>query len=303
MKKLIFFFILILFMLGGCTTAVDNGKINVVTTTGMIADIVVNVGGEAVSVQSLMGPGVDPHLYIPSAADISKLENADVVFYNGLHLEGKMIEVFESLDDRGKPTFAVSENISKSELIATDSEAGSFDPHIWFNLKLWQQAAILVADKMALEYPDKTDLFAANLDKYLTEIQELDSWVRNEVSKVPVESRVLVTAHDAFSYFGKEYGFRVQGIQGISTASEYGLKDLENIIDLIVEQKIKAVFVESSVSPKSVEALKEGVRSKDWEVSIGGTLYSDAMGEPGTAEDNYLGMVRHNVNTIVNSLK
>lgn len=291
-------------ILSACAVdTVDDGKIQVVTTVGMVADAVQNIGGEFVNVESLMGPGVDPHLYKASAGDIGKMENADIVFYVGLHLEGKMVEVFESLAEK-KTVVAVAENISESELLGAQAgQTGNYDPHIWFDVALWSSTIGEIEKTLSEKDPANSGTYKANAAAYLEELTELDIWVTEQALLVPESQRLMVTAHDAFNYFGEAYGFDVRGIQGISTASDYGLKDLEEIIDLIVERQVKAVFVESSVPKKSIEALVEGVKAEGHEIVIGGQLFSDAMGDAGTPEGTYIGMVKHNVNTIVNALK
>jgi len=289
-------------MLVGCTKVVDDGKVNVVTTVGMLADAVENVGGDLVNVDSLMGPGVDPHLYNASAGDVKRMVGSDVVFYVGLHLEGKMIDAFEALGDKA---VAVSDGLDKKKLINADPEVfgGAYDPHVWFDVDLWSEILPVIVDKLSELDPENREVYELNAKSYLSDLDSLNNWVLSRVSELSPEQRILVTAHDAFGYFGKAYGFEVRGLQGISTASDFGVKDLEVLIDFIVERGVKAVFVESSVSPKAIEALRQGVESKKWNVEIGGELFSDAMGDANTDEGTYVGMVRHNVNTIVNSLK
>ena len=288
------------FLVSACGPVVDDGRLRVTTTVGMLGDMVENIGGEFVNVQSLMGPGVDPHLYKASAGDIRKIEDADLVFYVGLHLESKMVEVFESVAER-KSVTGSAEFLPKSSLIAVADDL--YDPHVWFDVDLWAQTIDPIVEALSAADPEHTVEFAANGNRYLAKLNELDQWVEERTLEVAEGNRVLVTAHDAFSYFGQAYGFEVIGIQGISTASDYGLKDLQQTVDLIVDRGIKSIFVESSVSKKSIEALKEGVDSKGGSVTIGGELFSDAMGQAGTEEGTYIGMVKHNINTIVNALK
>lgn len=281
----------------------DDGKLNVVTTVGMVADMVENVGGDLVIVDSLMGPGVDPHLYKPSAGDIALMEDADIIFYVGLHLEGKMVEVLESLAEK-KDVVAISRQLDTAKLLAPQAgQTGSNDPHIWFDVELWSNTISEVEQTLIVADPENAAVYRKNAEVYLQKLQELDIWVAEQISLIPEDQRVMITAHDAFNYFGVAYGMDVRGLQGISTASEYGLKDLEQMIDFIVEREIKAVFVESSVPKKSIEALQEGVRAAGWDTKIGGELFSDAMGDPESEEGTYIGMVKHNVNTIVNALK
>ena len=300
----------VLFGLAGCggtsteaTADLSERPIRVTATVGMIADLVGNIGGERVEVTGLMGPGIDPHLYKPSASDIQKLENADVIFYGGLELEGRMTDTLVKLARTGKPTFAVSENIDEALLLAPPEFAGKFDPHIWFDVTLWKEAARKVAAELAQLDPTHAADYQARLADYLEQLDELDAYVRAQVETVPAESRVLITAHDAFGYFGQQYGFEVRGLQGLSTATEAGTADVRNLIDFIVQNKIKAVFIESSVPQTTIKAVQEGSRAQGWDVQIGGELFSDAMGETGTPEGTYLGMVRHNIDTIVEALK
>ena len=300
MLKKFFLILISVLVFAGCGKVAfeDDGKIHAVSTVGMLGDTIKNVGGDFVTVKSIMGPGVDPHLYKPSGGDIGLMEEADVIFYVGLHLEGKMVEIFESLAEK-KEVIAVAGSIDG--LLTTPN--GAVDPHIWFDVDLWSKTIDNVEKTFSKLDPKNSDVYAANAAAYLAELSELHEWVLAEALKVPEDQRVMITAHDAFNYFGRAYGFEVKGLQGISTASDYGLKDLEEMINLIVERKLKAVFVESSVPRKSIEALQQGVIAKGWDVEIGGELFSDAMGDPTTPEGNYLGMVRHNVNTIVNALK
>ena len=305
MRKIILLLVCVMTLVAcsGGQKSNNEGKLDVVATVGMLADVVQEVGGERVEVKALMGPGVDPHLYQPSAGDIGKLENADVVFYVGLHLEGKMVEIFESLALK-KDVFAAAGGLDKSKLLdPQEGQTGNYDPHVWFDVALWANTVDVVKDILVRKDPAGAALYLANAEAYKAELVALDKWVSEQVNLLGEDQRVLITAHDAFGYFGESYGMEVHGIQGISTASDYGLKDLQQLIDFIVEREIKAVFVESSVPRKSIEALQEGVRAKGWDLLIGGELFSDAMGEAGTEEGTYVGMVRHNVETIVNALK
>ncbi|MBS4201546.1 zinc ABC transporter substrate-binding protein [Bacillus sp. FJAT-49732] len=281
----------------------SDEKINVTATIGMITDVVKEVGGEYVKVVGLMGSGVDPHLYKASQGDIKKLDQADIIFYNGLHLEGKMVEIFERMAKK-KPTIAVADNIDRTSLRLGDEKMGTeYDPHIWFNVAHWMNATESIRDSLIEFDPSHKEDYQENAEKYLKQLEELDHEVREKVASIPEEGRVLVTAHDAFGYFGDAYGIKVMGLQGISTASEAGTKDLIDLRDYLVENKIKAVFIESSVPRKAIDAVIQGAREKGHNVEIGGELFSDAMGEAATPEGSYIGMVRHNVNTIVNALK
>jgi len=286
------------------SSGAGDGAIRVTTTIGQITDIVINVGGEHVEVAGIMPPGVDPHLYKATQGDIAKFEDADIIFYNGLHLEGKMTEVFEEMA-KHKPTIAVAETVDPAALIEVAAPDGApvHDPHIWFDVKLWMQAAETVRDELAKLDPEHAAAYEANAKAYLSELEALDAYARERIAAIPKTQRVLVTAHDAFGYFGKAYDIEVRGLQGISTASEAGSKDVTDLRDFLVERNIKAVFVETSVSDRSITAVIEGAKKLGHDLKEGGTLYSDAMGEEGTPEGTYVGMVRHNVDTIVNALK
>jgi manganese/zinc/iron transport system substrate-binding protein len=296
----------VIWTLAGCDgkqqTPVESGRLGIVTTTGMIADITTNIAGEHADVKALMGPGVDPHLYKASQGDLRQLTGADIVFYNGLHLEGKMVDALEKLAQR-KEVHAVSDGIDTSVFRRPPEFKGAYDPHIWFDVSLWADAARQV--EKVLSQVDTTHAadYHRNAAAYLARLDSLDSWVRSQIATIPPERRVLVTAHDAFGYFGRAYDIEVRGLQGISTLSEYGLADLTALVDMIDSRKIKAVFIESSVPRRSIDAVVEGVKARGHEVSIGGQLFSDAMGAEGTSEGTYIGMVSANVNTIVNALK
>jgi len=298
--------------LTGCASSPDSGgaqdfsnrTINVVATTSMIADLVDIVGGDRVDVQGLMGPGVDPHLYKASEGDVARMAGADVIFYNGLHLEGKMTEVFEQMAGRNIPTIAVAEggvpdSLQRESALFT----GNFDPHVWFDVTLWSSVAQYVADELARMDSTHATTYEANVQAYLQELEALNAYVRRRAKEVPVEQRVLVTSHDAFGYFGRAYNFEVRGLQGISTATEAGTADVQELAEEVARRHIPAMFVESSVSPRGIEAVREAVRARGFEVAIGGTLYGDALGPADTPEGAYLGMVRHNIDTIVDALR
>ena len=265
----------------------------------MIADAVENVGGPRVKVEGLMGPGIDPHLYKASEGDVRRLERADVIFYGGLHLEAKMADVLERIGER-RLTRAVTDGIDRTELIAAGG--GQHDPHVWFDAKLWQGAVREVRDTLVAADPAHAEGYRTRADAYLRELDALDDEARSKSARVPEAARVIVTAHDAFGYFGRAYGYEVVGLQGISTASEAGAKDVQRLADLIATRRIPAIFVESSVSPRTIEAVQEAVRARGFEVAIGGSLFADAMGSAGTPEGTYVGMVRHNVDTITSAL-
>lgn len=279
----------------------DDGRLNVVATIGMITDIVGEVGGTRIHVEGLMGPGIDPHLYKVSAGDVRTLAGADVIFYNGLHLEAAMAEVLEQMNDR-KPTFAVTDGIDRELLHRSVAFKNNYDPHVWFDVTMWSSAVDQVEAALIQLDPAGKPEFRANATALRDTLEALDAWVRERVEQVPPELRVLITAHDAFEYFGKRYGFEVIGLQGISTASEAGTGDVQRMVDAIIEKRIPAIFVETSIPRRTIEAVQAAVRSRGFEVEIGGSLFSDAMGNPGTPEGRYPGMIRYNVNTIVGAL-
>ena len=289
---------------GGCAPPaehVGDTRVQVVTTVGMIRDAVENVGGEHVSVTGLMGPGVDPHLYKAREGDVRRLFRADVVFYAGLHLEAKMAEVLAEMGTRTR-TVAVSEAVPEDSLLAPPEFQGAFDPHLWFDVGLWSHIVEPIRRTLSELDPAHAADYQRNADEYRRRLAELDEYVLRQAQRVPRERRVLITAHDAFNYFGRAYGFEVRGLQGISTASEAGTGDVQSLAAFIAERRIPAIFVESSIPQRNVEAVQEAVRARGWEVRIGGSLFSDAMGTAGTPEGTYVGMLRHNIDTIVGSL-
>ncbi len=281
----------------------DNDKLNVVTTTTMITDLVKNIGGDHINLQGLMGSGVDPHLYKASEGDVTKLANADIIFYNGLHLEGKLVEVFEKMHSQKTKTIAISDTLDKNTLIGSEYFASNFDPHIWFNIDYWIQATQFVTQKLSEAIPAQKATFKANGASYIMALETLRIKLLKTINTLPEEKRILVTAHDAFNYFGASFGFEVVGLQGLSTATEAGVQDVQKLSAFIIEKHVNAIFVESSVPRRTIEALQAAVNSKGHDVTIGGSLYSDALGDAGTLEGTYIGMFEYNVNTIVNALK
>ncbi len=268
----------------------------------MITDLVKNIGGEHINLQGLMGSGVDPHLYKASEGDVTKLSSADIIFYNGLHLEGKLVEVFEKM--KNKKTIAISDALDEKTLIGSEYFASNYDPHIWFNVDYWIKATEYVTDILIDAIPDKKAVFEANRVSYMKKLSTLKATMHHIIEEsLPKEKRILVTAHDAFNYFGKSFGFEVVGLQGLSTATEAGVQDVQKLSAFIIERNVKAIFVESSVPKRTIEALQAAVNSKGHDVIIGGSLYSDALGNTGTIEGTYIGMFEYNVNTIVNALK
>ena len=303
--KLIFLKIIgcLLILFCSCSTEKkDQNKLYLVATTGMIKDALENIAGNKATVFGMMGPGVDPHLYKPTPGDLSELRKADIIFYNGLHLEGKMVEVFEKLAKQ-KPVFPVADGIPKSKLKAPADGSQAYDPHVWFDVSIWSAAVKYAGEMLAQTDNENAAFYRENTANYLKKLDELNTWTSEQISSIPEKQRVLITAHDAFGYFGVAYQIEVKGLQGISTVSEFGLRDVTELVDFISERTIKAVFVETSVSSKSLETVVSGCKDKGHEVKIGGTLFSDAMGEANTPEGTYIGMVKANVNTIVSNLK
>lgn len=281
--------------------AAAQDRLNVIATTGMIADAARQVGGDLVSVTALMGPGVDPHSYRQTRSDIVATAQADLVLWNGLYLEAQLEDFLLELGET-RPVFAVAEAISGTQLIGSEDYEGRFDPHVWMNPNLWSRVVLATRDAMIETAPEQAEAFTANAAAHLAELSDLAVYSQFVLASIPAESRVLVTAHDAFNYFGAAYGFEVVGIQGISTESEAGLQRISELVDMLVARDIRAVFVESSVSDRNIRALIEGAAAEGHEVVIGGELYSDAMGAPGTYEGTYLGMIDHNVTTIARAL-
>lgn len=292
-------------LLGASPVIADNAdpSYTCVATTGMVADIVRNIAGDNAEVTGLLGEGVDPHLYKLTRSDMAKLLRADVVFYSGLLLEGKMSDAFVRIASSGKPVFAVTEEIEEEYLLEPPEFLGHHDPHVWMDPTAWSRTAGVVADKLATRIdPDHADEYRASLSVYQSQLADLDTYINRIIGSIPTEHRVLITAHDAFNYFGRRYGLEVLGIQGISTESEAGVREIERLVDILVERQIPAVFVETTVPQRSVKALIAGARARGHEVVIGGNLFSDAMGAPGTYEGTYVGMIDHNATVIARAL-
>ncbi len=316
MKSKIFLGVSIIFIIGflafsaktsltgffATTNNPDFSKLNIITTTGMITDIVKNIGGSDVNVVGLMGSGVDPHLYRASEGDVNLLSGADVIFYNGLHLEAKMSEILESMK-RTKTVTAVTDDIPRDELLDFIGFPGQYDPHVWFNVEHWISATRMVRNTLSLRDPARNESYFLRAEDYITKLEEIHDYINNRSNELSSDKRVLVTAHDAFGYFCKEYGFEVVGLQGISTEAEAGANDVQELVKFIANRKIKAIFFESSVPERNIKAVQEAVKSKGWNVSIGGELFSDAMGDEGSFEGTYIGMVKHNIDTIIGALK
>ncbi len=290
--------------LGGCApkSKTKSGKLNVVCTTGMVGDLAKSIGGDHITVTTLMGPGIDPHLYRASAGTVKVLSNADVIFYNGLHLEAKMGEIFEKLNQR-ITTVAVTRDIPETLLRSPKEFKGFHDPHVWFDVSMWAMTVNVVRDTLIEKDPAHKADYLKRAADYRSTLLKLHAEVSASVAILPQSQRILITAHDAFGYFGQAYGFDVMGLQGISTESEAGAKDVQRLAQIIADRKVNALFVESSVPKRNIEAVQAAVKSRNWDTKIGGQLFSDAMGNPGTPEGTYIGMVRFNVKTIVTALQ
>jgi manganese/zinc/iron transport system substrate-binding protein len=267
----------------------------------MIADALRQVGGERVQVMALMGPGVDPHTYRQTRSDIVAMTKADAVFWHGLYLEAQLEDFFKDLS-KHKIVFALAETLPKKQLLNNSAYAGRYDPHIWMDPGMWKGVVAATRDALVKLDPKSADMFNANMQRHLAEIDALNTYAGKSLATVPDGSRVLITAHDAFNYFGRAYGYEVLGIQGISTESEAGLKQIEDLVNVIVTRKISAIFIESSVSDRNIKALIEGAAAKGHKVIVGGELFSDAMGVPGTYEGTYIGMIDHNTTVITRAL-
>ena len=303
---LFFAAVLVLAVAGGCRKPADSDTRadtwRITTTVGMVTDIVRQVAGDKATVSGIIGSGVDPHLYKPTRNDVAALVEAEVVFYSGLMLEGKMADTLEKVARSGKLVRAVTELLDEQYLLVPEGMQGHHDPHVWMDVNAWAKAVDVVARALAEFDPPNAAYYQANARTYGGELAKLDTYVGQVIASIPEKQRVLITAHDAFNYFGRAYNLKVMGIQGLSTESEAGLEDLNKLVDLIVSGGIKAVFVESSVSDKNVRALIEGARARGREVTIGGSLFSDAMGEPGSYEGGYIGMIDHNATLIARAL-
>jgi manganese/zinc/iron transport system substrate-binding protein len=279
--------------------------LDVLATTQQIAAVVEHVAGDTVELTTLLGPGIDPHTYVATESDIRTFENADIIFYNGHHLEAQLERVFDQMaSDEDKTVVAVAEQVEETRLLSWEPEAGlPNDPHIWNDVRLWKEVVQGVADTLAEADPANAETYQENAEAYLAELDELHEYILSEIEEIPQEQRVLVTAHDAFGYYGRAYGLSVEAVQGLSTETEASTADVQALADIVAERNVPAIFIETTISPRTIEAVQEAVRAETGrEVTIGGELYSDAMGEPGTPEGTYIGMMRHNTDTIVSAL-
>ena len=299
-------FLIIVTVLNGCfkkesKVPISQRKIKVVATTGMIADAVKVIGKNRVAVNALMGPGIDPHLYQASAGDVTSLAAADIIFYHGLHLEAKMGDILKKMAKRHK-TVAVADQLPADKLLKSSDYEELYDPHIWFNVELWQAAVQVVRDALIELDPESRNYYYRNTARYLSELAQLHQTVHQQIKQIPEERRILITAHDAFNYFSYAYGIRVVGLQGVSTEAEASIKDVQRLVKIIINNNIPAIFVETSTPKRNILAVKEAVWSQGKQVKIGGELFADAMGDASTVEGTYIGMISHNVNAIVEGL-
>lgn len=305
MKIKYYVLILGLIIIGSCSnkkTEFESQKLQIVTTTGMLYDAALNVTKGRADVEALMGPGVDPHLYKASQGDLSKFNNADLIIYNGLLLEGKMGEILNKIG-QNRPVVAAAQSLPSNRLLGAAHYENAYDPHIWFDVSLWKYAVVEISNTIQKLDTANREFYQKNTAAYLLSLDSLHAYVLGEIASIPEKQRILITAHDAFGYFGKAYNIEVVGLQGISTVSDFGLRDISNLTDKIMVNNVKAIFVETSVSDKAIKAVVTGCQEKGHNVVIGGNLYSDAMGPFGTFEGTYIGMVKTNVKTIVNALK
>jgi manganese/zinc/iron transport system substrate-binding protein len=279
-----------------------GGPLSVLATIAMIGDVAKSIGGDRIRVDTLMGAGVDPHLYKATREDVARMLRADVIFYNGLVLEGKMSDAIIRVARSGKPVYAVTELLPEDQLIEPAGADGLYDPHVWMDPRTWSRAADLIADRLATHDSANAPAFRANLAALQARIAELDAYAERAIASIPERQRVLVTAHDAFNYFARRYSIEVLGIQGLSTESEAGVRRIQDLVTVLATRRIPAVFVETSVSDRNVQALVAGARARGHQVVVGGELFSDAMGEPGSYEGTYIGMIDHNVTTVVRAL-
>lgn len=293
--------IALLLVLSACGGAQDDdARPRVVATTMMLEDVLNNIGGELIHVQGIMGPGVDPHVYRATPGDFANIERADLIVYNGHFLEARLSEVLSNIPTR---TYAAAEYLPESSLIEAFEFGGNYDPHVWFDASLWAEVARGVEKRLVQLMPEHENELRENAAAYITRLEELHEWAKGRIQEIPAERRLLITAHDAFQYFGQAYDIEVKGLQGLSTQSDYGVREVSEMVSLIIERNIPAIFLESSIAPRSIQSLIRGVEQRGSEVALGGELFSDAMGARDTPEGSYTGMFRHNVDTITEALK
>ncbi|MCL1950097.1 MAG: zinc ABC transporter substrate-binding protein [Turicibacter sp.] len=295
------------------TPEVPDSPLQVIATTTIVADLIANIGGSRVEVEYLMGPGIDPHYHVASAGDLNRLDSADIIVFHGLNLEERMAEIFENMASQGRNVISTEEAIAADLRLfeedyeeydeAGEEEEEHYDPHIWFDASLWKLVADHFAEQLSEIDPSSADYFQDNLQTHRDALAELHQYIQDRTAEVPEESRVIITAHDAFQYFGQAYGFEVMGVQGMSTTAEASTADIAALADFIVDRGISAIFVETSVSSRNIEAVIEAAAARGHEVVIGGYLYSDALGDAGSGHDTYIGMMRANIATIVDALR
>ncbi|QJQ94303.1 MULTISPECIES: metal ABC transporter solute-binding protein, Zn/Mn family [Halomonadaceae] len=283
------------------TATAAQPPLNAVTTIGMIGDVIEKVGGECVAVEAIMGPGVDPHLYQASAGDVNTFQRADVIFYSGYALEGQLGDVLERFGET-KPTLAVSPAAIATADLITVQDLYGIDPHVWMDVSLWAQIVPVIAETLGEQRPECAERMVENAEHYAVQLQALHEWVGESIATIPDAQRILVTAHDAFGYYGRAYDIEVAGIQGISTETETGIADIREMAAIVAEREVPAVFVESTINPRTVQAVIDAAAERGQQTEIGGELFSDAMGEAGTAEGTYIGMIHANTRHIVEAL-
>jgi len=294
---------IVLFVLTACATPVTDGRLRVVATTGQISDAVRAIAGDRVLLRTLLGPGIDPHTYIATESDLFALQEANLILYNGLHLEAGLSRVFENIHRRGYVrAVAVAEAVPQHLLLEWPDHDKAYDPHVWHDPQRWRYAVIAIRDALIAVDPAGSEIYQQRSERYLADLQALDRELRMMAERIPPERRILVTAHDAFRYFGQAYGLLVEAVQGISTATEASASTIRALTELIVTNRIPAIFVETSVSPRTIEAVQSAARAVGHEVRMGGELYSDSLGEPDGPAGTYFGMMRHNMQTIVEAL-
>lgn len=295
-------------LLAACGAATPAGQgdapLNVVATTGQIGDAVRFIGGDKITATALLGPGIDPHTYVATEGDLRTFQNADVIFYNGLHLEAQLERVLEQIGQAGRTrVVALGDGIDEARLLSWEPEAGfPHDPHIWNDVQLWKRVVEQIGATLAEADPANAEQYTSNTQSYLAQLDELDAYLKAQVARIPAERRVIVTAHDAFHYLGRAYGLEVEAVQGISTQAEASTADIQALAAIVVERQVPAIFVESTISPRTIEAVQAAVRAAGREVAVGGELYSDALGAADGDAGTYIGMMRHNIDTIVNAL-
>jgi len=298
--------LLLSLLLSGCGAApqTDDGRLNVVATTGQIGDAVANVGGARVNLTTMLGPGIDPHTYVATEGDLFTFQAADLILYNGLHLEAQLERVLDQIGASGQASVvAVGARVPEERLLSWEPEKGfPHDPHIWNDVQIWRYAVEAIRDALIQADPAGSAEYSRNADAYLAELDALDTYIRDRATALPPERRVIVTAHDAFSYFGRAYGFEVEAVQGVSTEAEAGTADIRALAEIVLQRKVPAIFVESTISPRTIEAVQAAVRAAGQELALGGELYSDALGAADSDAGTYIGMMRHNIDTIAAAL-